>query len=992
MTEPTRLMHFRSAMLERPRALFGWLGRRLFDHVALDPTKADALRALPARGQIVYVMRTRSLLDYLFFNYLFLKAGLPLARFANEVDLTFFRGLREWIADRWRRVLGRNKDEPTSEDQLAITVHAGQSALLFLKRRAWVAERHERPHHIERLVELQRASDTPILLVPQLINWPRQPPSKRRTLTDIVFGDRDASGRLRKLGHFIRFHRMATVQIGEPIDLQAVLAQHPGWTDERVARKVRRVLFIHLGREAMAIHGPKMKPPGMLRQEILERKRFRRELRASAERNGVPFEAALETARRDLKEIASLFNFEVVLLFGRALDFVFNRVFQGVEVDEAGMRRTKEAARHSRSAPLVLVPSHKSHVDYLVISWVFLRHEFIPPHIAAGANLSFFPLGPALRRAGAFFLRRSFAGNPLYKMVFRAYLWKLVREGYPIEFFMEGGRSRTGKPLPPKLGLLSMLMEGARRGEFKDLQFVPINLSYERVVETSSYRAELTGAEKRPESVSGVVRAGKVLRSRYGRIYVSFEEPVRLSEYLAGRGITDVTTTDDAKLRDTTHRLGYHLMRRIQEATIVAPSSLVGAVLLSHERRGLSGARLRELVGFLVDMLHRRGARLSRSIEHVLQQQANYIADNDAKGLRDGYRARGEALRPLIDEALALLRKLVQRTERGGDPIYVVPDRSRIELDYYRNTILGILAPDAIIATALGAAGRPLARAQLATEVRKLSYWFRLEFIYATDTTFEQNFDGTLARLVEEGLVADDGAHISAAAPLTLDFLRGTLRHLVEGYWIAADALRGLTHAPLDRKEWLEYAREHAEREFLQGDIKRAEAASTAVLTNALELFVHEGLVAAEQRPSGRRSVTVYRLAAGTSLEDVAFRRDDLGHFMVRRADEGVTRPPRGLAAVEAASLALPPAQDIALALDSPPPGGAQPQGVAGPPDALAKGPFTLAKGPATDVATAATDAKAASAASPKSPAQAVEAADDPDSDDDQSDASSPSG
>ena len=126
---------------------------------------------------------------------------------------------------------------------------------------------------------------------------------------------------------------------------------------------------------------------------------------------------------------------------------------------------------------------------------------------------------------------RSFRGLDVYKLVFQHYLWKLLREGYPVEFFIEGGRSRTGKLLPPKMGMLSMLMEGWQRGEYQDIQFVPVNLSYEKVLETGSYQSELTGGQKESESVGGIVRASSVLRSRYGRVYVSFEEPIRLSEY-----------------------------------------------------------------------------------------------------------------------------------------------------------------------------------------------------------------------------------------------------------------------------------------------------------------------------------------------------------------------------------------------------------------------------------------------------------------------------
>ncbi|MCA9543946.1 MAG: 1-acyl-sn-glycerol-3-phosphate acyltransferase [Myxococcales bacterium] len=872
-----------SAMLPESSGIFARLGRT-FDQVNRDEGLAERLRPHAEAGTLVYVMRTRSLLDYLFFNHLFLKLGLPLAQIANGVDLSFFRGLRAWLGGLWARLTG-GRGQGRCADEFAAIVAGAQPALLFLKTRTITGDRVVDPDILERLIALQRTQDQPILLLPQHIVWPRRPPSQRRRWRDILFGSQDSTGRLSKMVHFFLGLPQAVVQVGEPIDLARQVAQHEGWSDERLARKVRRVLFIHLAREAMAIHGPKVKEPHRIRREILERKAFQTELKALARTEGLAWNQAYEQARRDLKEIAAATRFEFVLGFGKLLDVVFGRIFDGVEVDEPGMRRVKDAARLSRRAPLVLVPSHKSHLDYLVISWVFLRREFIPPHIAAGANLSFFPLGFFLRRAGAFFLRRSFHGMPLYKAVFRRYVWKLVREGYPLEFFPEGGRSRTGKLLPPKMGMMAMLLEGVRAGEFKDLQFVPINLSYEKVVETASYSRELTGGTKKAESVGGVVRAGGVVLRRYGRIYVNFEAPVRLSDYLAEQGLSLDDGTPDDDFRDTTRRLAYHLMRQIQEATIVPPSALIGAVLLSHDRRGMSVARLRERVGFLVDLLERRGARLSASIRHRLAQAAPQLEAAAQRSTRDAHRARGEALRPLLDEAMGLLKKLIQRVDAGGDVIYTVPERARIELDYYRNTVLGILAPEALLATALLAARRPVPYAQLASEVSRLSDWFKLEFIYPTSQPFEANFEATLVRLEAEGFVGREGDTVVASAPKTLEFFAGMLRHLVEGYWIAADALRGLAHGPMEKKEWLEYAREHAEREFLEGDVSRQESASTAVLGNALELFRQEALVVEATRPGGRKPVTVYRLAPGRGLDDVAFRRDDLGFFLNRQRD-----------------------------------------------------------------------------------------------------------
>lgn len=878
----------RSAMVAHEGRLLGFLGRRVFRHVRVDDQTRARLAAVGEKGQTVFVLRSRSLLDYLFFNWLFLQIGAPLARLANGVDLSFLKGLRRWFDALTARILGRADPDSEPGAYGRVLQAPGDAALLFMKRRVWLGE--DRPDDegiLEALIAAQRMQDTAILLLPQHIAWPRKPPSKQRTWRDALFGGDEAVGRLRKLFHFVYHRKSATVQVGEPIDLRQALADHPDWTDARLARMVRRVLYIHLAREAMAIHGPKVKSPSLIRREIVERKAFRDELRVLAEQRGIPFSTAYEQARKDLREVAAQTRFGIVVLWGRVLDWLFNRVFQGIEVDAAGMRRVKEAARLSRRAPLILVPSHKSHIDYLVISYVFLRNDFIPPHIAAGANLSFFPVGPLLRRAGAFFLRRTLQGQPFYKLVFRRYLWKLVREGYPVEFFMEGGRSRTGKLLPPKMGMLAMLLEGVRLGEFKDLQFVPINLSYERVVETASYKRELTGGEKKSESVGGVVKAGKVLRSRYGRIYVTFEEPVRLTEYLAQQGF-QVAGADDASLRHTTQKLAWHLMRQVQEATIVAPSMLVGTVLMSHDRRGMSDRRLRDRVGFLVQVLQRRNARLSRSIEHRLSQSVERIERAGPAHGADAHRARGEVLKPLLDEALGLLKRLVTRLDRGGEFIYTVPEKSRIELDYYRNAVLSILAPEAILSTALLAAGRPVPRAQLAAEVARLSHWFRLEFVYPTRQSFEANFTDTLDGLVADELVTvgEDGL-VTASAPLALEFFAGMLRHLVEGYWIAADALRALSHGPQEKAEWLSYAREHAEREFLDGDVHRPESASTAVLGNALELFLQEGLIRVMERAGGRKPVKVYALGEGRGLEDVAFRRDDLGFFLT-----GTSGPP----------------------------------------------------------------------------------------------------
>jgi glycerol-3-phosphate O-acyltransferase len=891
-TETTRALAVRSAMVARPTRFLERIGRWMFDQVELDETALGQVRTACQDGPVVYVMRNRSLLDYLFFNRIFIRHQLPLAAFANGLDTRVFSDFSEWFGERWASLFGRARPEPPASEQLERALREGHSVLLFLRSRSMGAARTSAPSLINKLVELQRSGEVSVRLLPQLIVWPRKPPSRRRSWFDILFGDQEAPGRLRKVGHFVRHRKTASVRFGEPVDLARFLEeQADGLDDARLARKLRGLLSTHLSREALSVHGPRVKPAATIRREVLGARSLREELEKAAKEEGVTLQEAMANAARDIEEISAETNFDVLLAWGMALDVVFNRIYDGVEVDLDGMRKVREAARNSRRAPLVLVPSHKSHIDYLVISWVFLRNGFIPPHIAAGVNLAFFPIGALLRRGGAFFLRRSFKGQFVYGAVFRAYLWKLLREGYPVEFFPEGGRSRTGKLLPPKLGMLGMLMDGIRRGELKDLQFVPININYERIVEQGAYKKELTGGEKETESAAGLVKAGRVLRHRYGRVYVSFEEPVRLSDYLAARGIDDPVGLEEDALRSVTRRLGYSLMRKILEATVVTPTGLAATVLLSHERRGISEKRLLGRIGFLATFLTRRGARLSNTIQAALNRQAAEIASSEASSDAEGHLARGHALRAVIAEAIELLvrAKLVERTERDGEMLLSVPEEARIELDHYRNNVLGLIAPDALIATAIRA-GEPTDTEHLAAEVRRLSYWFRLEFIYEVGINYQANFNETFARMQDDGLVdVDEDGRVLPSAPRILDFLRGTVLHLVEGYWIAADALRAFGQGALTDKDWVRHAREHGEREYLEGDIRRAEAVSTALLKNALQLFLLEGLVT-KTPGRGRKQPAVYRLAEDTELTDVAFRRDDIGLYLTRR-DEAPPRP-----------------------------------------------------------------------------------------------------
>src|SRR5690606_2244275 len=260
------------------------------------------------------------------------------------------------------------------------------------------------------------------------------------------------------------------------------------------------------------------------------------------------------------------------------LNWGFNKMYRGIEFNPADL---EELRRASKTGTLILLPSHKSHIDYLILSYFFYIKNLPLPLIAAGDNLNFMPVGPVFRRGGAFFIRRSFKGDRLYAAVVDAYIRRLIRDGYPIELFLEGGRSRTGKLLAPKYGLLNMIVDAALAVPQQKVHFVPVSIGYERVIEADSYQREVSGGEKKKEDATDLLHAREALRHRYGRINVQMSTPITLDDICAELGISMDMLHRPAKRRAVVTRLGNRVMDEINRVTAVTPGALVAIALLS---------------------------------------------------------------------------------------------------------------------------------------------------------------------------------------------------------------------------------------------------------------------------------------------------------------------------------------------------------------------------------------------------------------------------
>lgn len=827
-----------------PNRWLRWLYTRFFRHMRIDEKWSHHVRESAAQGIVVYVMRSISVLDFLCLDYLVKRFRLPLVRFVNDLGL--------WILEpfgRGGRRLRLRRQIP-QEEALAKVIHEHESALLFLRRPPGLGEKRTGQgldvDLIRTLIEQARKVDRPILLVPQTFVWTKRPPSKKPTLVDLVFGPSEWPGRLRVFLRFLLNYRNAQLRSGEPFDLSAFLDEHQDLTDAEAADRIRYAVLRRMERERQIVLGPAKKTAGRIREELIRSPRVRTHIERHARERGISIEKAEKEADKELRKLCAMMDPNAINLFARILTWVFTRIYDGFVLDQEGLERVREAARRG---PLILLPSHKSHVDYLVLSYVMAQNAVSPPLIAAGDNLSFFPLGPFLRRSGAFFIRRSFKGRRLYTALVDAYLRKILVEGWNVEFFMEGGRSRTGKLLPPKLGLLSMVVDAGLKLPSTQVSFVPISVGYERVIEQGAYAHELGGGEKEPESVGGLLRTSTVLRSRYGRLYIQFGEIFELDELLAEsarlRGDEepeDLRELRPAERRALINRIAHRVTHEIDRVTTVTPASLVATALMSHRKRGMSKADLVERAAHLLAALSRFGARIARP---VIDDESDYRPGQALSAAEARALLRDDA----IEETIALFAdaKLLTLDKVEGERVLTVPSDRRIALEYHENTLISFFVPSALISAGLLSLSNGEERGPIEDRLRErvanLSRLFKYEFMYRADATFDEIFDDALRGMIEAGEVERDDGVLRPVEGSLVPVYASLLRSYFEAYRLTVRALDALPEGEVKKKDWVKQTLARGRRLFATGEVELEEALSRQKIENALSAFHDLGLV-----------------------------------------------------------------------------------------------------------------------------------------------------
>lgn len=403
---------------------------------------------------------------------------------------------------------------------------------------------------------------------------------------------------LRRLLSLVLNGRNTVLRLAAPIVLREFVDADDGRSTDQQRQILQRVLRVHFRRVRAEVIGADLSHRRNLIDQLLRRPALVAQIQAQAQRSRLSEDAVRQQARAMAWEIAADYSPTVVRSASFALRWFWNRIYAGI-----ALHHFEPFQQRAIGHEVVYVPCHRSHIDYLLLSYVLYQRGLVCPHIVAGINLNLPLVGPLLRRGGAIFMRRSFKASPLYAAVFGEYLAMLIAEGVAIEYFVEGGRSRTGRVLDAKLGLLSLTVRAYLKERRLPLMFQPVYIGYERLVEGRSYIKELTGAEKRGESLWGLLRSfGVLLRQRYGSVAVSFGEPVKLEELLDReqpdwREQSAALDGKPAWLNRAIERLSERITVEINRAANVNPVNLLALALWATPKQAIDEHDLREFLG-----------------------------------------------------------------------------------------------------------------------------------------------------------------------------------------------------------------------------------------------------------------------------------------------------------------------------------------------------------------------------------------------------------
>jgi glycerol-3-phosphate O-acyltransferase len=541
------------------------------------------------------------------------------------------------------------------------------------------------------------------------------------------------------------------------------------------------------------------------------------------------------------------------------LTWLWNTVYDGVSLDMEGLAKIRNV---SKKMPFVIIPCHRSHIDYLLLSYLFYKNNIQMPFIAAGNNMSFFPMGYVFRKSGAFFLRRSFRGNEVYAEVFAKYIATLLKEGLPLEFFIEGGRSRTGKMVMPKYGLLSMVLQAYQEKYCENFAAIPVYIGYDRVVEEKSYLKELAGVPKVKENTADMIKSSKFLRRRYGRVYVNIGDPIIMKTYLDSQE-KQLNKMSMEERQSLYRKIGYEIVLAINNVSVVTPFSMVASGLLSHDRRGISYEDLIDVLNEFYEYLSTKKVKFAATFAH----REKAIADALNIFVQSGIISKIEAEEDEVEEM--------------QEVVYSLEDEKRLNLEYYKNNILHFFIPLCFVATSMvNCNDDVMSLSRIMGDYKFLKRLLWNEFIFDERKDDVDEVNDVLAYLHSRKLIVPterDGQvwiEVKGKGRTKLKPFASLIKNYLESCWIIMRSCLYLKKTPHTERDWLKKIRSLGDRMYRKGEVLRAEALSQSNYVNVIRFLEDaELIVAIIKEEKGGKKETTYTLSENRAEMEVLRRR-----------------------------------------------------------------------------------------------------------------------
>ena len=756
----------------------------------VQPSDFESLNIDPNKP-VCYVLKNKSLSNFLVLDQECKQAGLP--RPTNGLDLVDLKlNNASFFLVQPRNALNRKPVNTSVPEKLLQMVEYASS-----------------PNNEQKDIQL----------IPVSIFWGRIP-DKENSIFKMLFSDSWAvPGFFRKLFIIMAHGRNTIVNFSEPVSIQQAIEGIPD--NERAVRKISRILRVHFRRLRETVVGPDLSHKRTIVNALLRQPAVVKAIADDAAEKNVTQRKIAQKAQAYAEEIAADYSHPVIRLYDVVLTWLWNKLYDGVSISHF-----EKLHKVAKDNVVIYVPCHRSHIDYLLMSYALYRNRLVPPHIAAGVNLNLPILGGILRRGGAFFLRRSFKGNNLYTAVFNEYVNLVFDRGFSVEYFIEGGRSRTGRLLQPRPGMISMTVRSFLRTRRRSFVFVPIYFGYERVLEGRTYVGELQGANKKKESLFDIFATLRKIKGTFGKVHVNFGDPIHLNSFLDEQhpGWSKEIYDEDAPpawLNSTVEKLGQTIISGINQAAVVNPVSLLSTIILATPRNAMDEKSLIKQLDIYQSMLS--GVRYS---------EASVLTD-----------MTGEEI-----VAYAERLDILSRQKHPLGDVMMVEDSKAVLLTYFRNNNIHLLAIPSLIACLLINNHRTDSKA-IHSICRQVYPFLQAElFIHWNKDELETQVNTYIERFADLGWLTKTDAHLvapqpSSAAFIELTVLSGIIRPTLERFYIAIDILLKSESGNLERSQLENLCHLIAQRISILHEFNAPEFFDKATFKIFLQSLLKSGLV-----------------------------------------------------------------------------------------------------------------------------------------------------